>query len=122
MYVIPFTENACTAHTFMETVADIPITFHIIKMNSSLFVWIGDKYTFDNLAVAVNTKYKSLPISTSIMGDIGDDKSCSLASKLTKVTGKQVFASFNLSNCDNNVLLSVNKRLMEEFSKRPGMF
>lgn len=121
IHFISFLESSST-YTFTETVADIPVTFYIIKMKSCLFVWIGDKGVFENLAVAMNTTYNAMPIATSVMGHLGNDDSCSLATKLSKKTGKQVFASFNLSKTENNVLLNVSQILMEKIKNHPDKF
>lgn len=115
-------EISVVTDTFEEIIADIPITFHIIKMKECLFVWISDKGNFENLAVAMKTPYNSVPISTSIMGHFADDNSSALATKLSKKTGKQVFASCNLSKSDNEVLLSISKRLMQELASSPDKF
>lgn len=91
-------------------------------MENCLFVWIGDKCIFENLAVAMNIPNATVPISTSIMGTFTDDNSISLATKLSKKTGKQVFASFNVSKSDDHLLLKVSKRLLEELTKYPEKF
>lgn len=91
-------------------------------MKSCLFVWIGDKCVFENLSVAMNTRFNSGPLSTSVLGSFKDDNSSSLATKLSKKTGKQVFASVNLSTENDKVLLSVHKRLMEELKSHPDIF
>lgn len=121
-FLYSFSELGSFTYTFSEKIRETSVTFYIIKMKNCIFVWIGDSPVFENLAVAMNIKYSSMPVSSSIMGQSSDDNSGSLAARLSKKIGKQVFASFNLSNPDNNVLLAVSKRLMEEVTKHPEKF
>ncbi|GBL85353.1 Proteasome assembly chaperone 4 [Araneus ventricosus] len=109
-------------HTFEENILDCLVTFHVTKMKDSLFIWIGDKGNFDSLAVAMSTPYNSAPISSSLMGPTADDSSCSLASRLSKKIGKQVFASCNLSKSDNSLMLHVTQRLIQEIADKPENF
>ncbi|GIY94104.1 proteasome assembly chaperone 4 [Caerostris extrusa] len=115
-------EPIIKAHTFKENLLDCPVTFHIIKMKDSLFIWIGDQGSFDSLAVAMPTPYDSQPISSTIIGYSADERSCSFASRLSKKIGKHVFASYNLSRNDSNLMVVVTQRLMKEITEHPDKF
>ncbi len=54
-------ESRFQVHNFSDTILNILVHFHVIKMKDSFFVWIGsgNNARFDNLAVAVKTKFVS---------------------------------------------------------------
>ncbi|KAF8797033.1 proteasome assembly chaperone 4-like [Argiope bruennichi] len=115
-------DSTIKVHTFEENLLGCPVAFHVMKMKESLFIWIGDQGNFDSLAVAMSTPYNSAPISSSLMGPTADESSCSLASRLSKKIGKQVFASYNISQSDSNLMLYVTQRLIQEMTDKPEYF
>ncbi|KAG8181486.1 hypothetical protein JTE90_016573 [Oedothorax gibbosus] len=115
-------EPTIKTHTFDAIINNTPITYHIIHMNSSFFVWIGDQGTFDSLAVAMTTAHSPLPISTVLLGHNAEDSSSSLAARLSKKTGKQVFASCNIAKSDGSLMIGVTQRLIKELEEFPEKF
>ncbi|KAI0210801.1 Proteasome assembly chaperone 4 [Lamellibrachia satsuma] len=91
-------------------------------MEDSFFVWIGSSPPdFKNLAVAVQSRFERQPLGNSLMGDLTDPSSSSLAQKLAKKTNKQVFVSCNLTT-EPMMLSLVEKRLFEEMKALPEKF
>ncbi|CAL1295872.1 unnamed protein product [Larinioides sclopetarius] len=115
-------DSTIKVHTFEENLLGCSVTFHVTKMKDSLFIWIGDEGNLDSLAVAMSTPYNSAPISSSLMGPTADESSSSLASRLSKKIGKQVFASYNLSKSDNSLMLDVTQRIIQEIADKPENF
>ncbi|GFT41278.1 proteasome assembly chaperone 4 [Trichonephila clavipes] len=115
-------ESLLKTHTFTDTLLDCHVTFHIIKMKDSLFLWIGDQGNFNSLAVAMETPYTTLPVASCLMGFSEDEYSCSLASQLSERLKMQVFASYNLSKNDSNFVYIVVQRLMQEIIDNPNKF
>ncbi|GFU75084.1 proteasome assembly chaperone 4 [Trichonephila clavipes] len=115
-------ESLLKTHTFTDTLLDCHVTFHIIKMKESLFLWVGDQGNFNSLAVAMKRPYTSLPIASCLMGFSEDEYSCALASQLSGILKMQVFASYNLSKNDSNLLSVVVQRLMQEIIDNRNKF
>lgn len=45
-------------HNFSATIGDTMVYYHVMRMDQSLFLWIGTSQTFDNMAVAIgNVSY-----------------------------------------------------------------
>lgn len=91
-------------------------------MNDCLFLWIGDQGNFDSLAVAMATHHSPLPITSVLLGHSAEDSSSSLAARLSKKTGKQVFASCNLAKGDGTLTVGITQRLMKELQDYPEKF
>lgn len=111
------------------------IHFHAIKYGaSSLYLWVGDNETrLDTLTCAMQTPYKSEPISTDILvqshGGVGGANdggsvfdtdsenqamtSADLAIKLSKRLNKQAVVSFNVSS--NLILQSASKQACDDY-------
>ncbi|XP_040859236.1 proteasome assembly chaperone 4-like [Ochotona curzoniae] len=75
-----------------------------------------------NLAVAMCSRYDSIPVSTHLLGDASDTSSTGLAQRLARKTNKQVFVSYNLQNTDSNFALLMENRIMEEMEAFPEKF
>ncbi|XP_054713389.1 proteasome assembly chaperone 4-like [Uloborus diversus] len=111
-----------STHLFQDVLLDVPVTFYVIRMKDCLFLWIGDQGKFESLAVAIKTPYNSSPLCTSIMGYSADDHSSALAAKLSTRIGKQVFASYNLSNSSGSLVILVCERIFREYLGHPEHF
>ncbi|KAK7872025.1 hypothetical protein R5R35_004537 [Gryllus longicercus] len=110
-------------HTFVATICDIDVQFQIFKMDGSLLIWIGSlaEPTFQDLTLAMKTRYDALPLTTKLLGEGVDMVSSNLASKLVKKLGKPVYVSFNLP-MDKIILPGIEQRLTEEIQLYPDKF
>ncbi|PSN35860.1 hypothetical protein C0J52_11644 [Blattella germanica] len=110
-------------YNFGAEVAESPVCFQIMKMEKSLFIWIGSptEPSFEDLSMAINTRYDSLPLGTRLMGANVDMTSSNLASRLSKKLNQAVFVSYNFSS-DRLYLPTIEKRLQEEIKAHPEKF
>lgn len=109
-----------TSHSFTTRISDTTYTFRVLKMNQSLFIYIGggENETFDALAVAMPIEET---ISTTILGAQTGDDSKELAQQFTKRLNKQVFLSFNVPS-NGTIRPLIVKRLSEEIKNVPNAF
>lgn len=109
-----------TSHTFTAKISDTTYTFRVLKMNQSLFIYIGhgENETFDALAMAMPTQET---ISTQILGAQTGDDSKELAQQFTKRLKKQVFLSYNIPS-NGTIRPLIVKRLSEEIKNVPDAF
>jgi len=110
-------------HTFSTEIADSIVHFQVLKMEQSLFVWIGSGTdpTFSDLGMALVTNYGRLPLCTRLMGDHTDMTSLNLASRLAKKFQKAVYVSINVPP-DRLSLPAIEKQLQEEIKAHPEKF
>ncbi|KAF5925017.1 hypothetical protein HPG69_008693 [Diceros bicornis minor] len=133
-------------HNFSARLWEQLVHFHVMRLTDSLFLWVGATPHLRNLAVAMCSRYDSIPVSTSLLGDTSDTTSTGLAQRLgmypqlvlqeqpdgdltvewnheaTRKTNKQVFVSYNLQNTDSNFALLVENRIKEEMEAFPEKF
>ncbi|KAG9348094.1 hypothetical protein JZ751_004119 [Albula glossodonta] len=107
------TEDAISIHDFSEKILEQAVHFHVMKMKGGFFLWVGTSPHLSNLAVAMSSKYDSMPLSTLILGDPSDT---------TKKTKKQVFVSYNLPTAEANITLLVENRIKKEMELFPDKF
>lgn len=111
-------------YDFNDKVGEVRISCQIIKMDKSLYVWVGDcneKSMKDlALAFAMENNPKKLPVTTKILGSIADEISTNIASRLASKYGKPVYVSFNLT-VDNLILPRIERRIHEEFKQHPEL-
>lgn len=109
-------------HNFSARLCEQLIHFHAMRMKDSLFLWVGAVPHMRNLAVAMCSRYDSIPVATSLFGDTSDTTTTGLAQRLARKTNKQVFVSCNLQNTDSNLALLVENRIKEEMEAFPEKF
>ncbi|XP_073673267.1 proteasome assembly chaperone 4-like [Garra rufa] len=114
--------ESITVHDFSEKILEHVVHFHVMKLSGGFFLWIGSNPVLSNLALAVNSKLDSMPLSTLVLGDTSDTTPSSLAQRLTKKTKKQVFVSYNLPMTDSNLALLVENRIKKEMELHPDKF
>ncbi|XP_073709059.1 proteasome assembly chaperone 4-like [Garra rufa] len=114
--------ESITLHDFSEKILEHVVHFHVMKLSGGFFLWIGSNPVLSNLALAVNSKLDSMPLSTLVLGDTSDTTPSSLAQRLTKKTKKQVFVSYNLPMTDSNLALLVENRIKKEMELHPDKF
>lgn len=108
-------------HTFSEMILDQKVHFQILKMTDSLYFWIGNSLEMDSLAVAMCTKFDSVPSVVNLMGNKADLSSSTLAQRLAKKTKKQCFVSYNIPT-ENMLLGLVEQRINKEIKDKPQQF
>ncbi|XP_022082214.1 proteasome assembly chaperone 4-like [Acanthaster planci] len=111
-----------SVHNFTETICEQSIYFHVLCLKDSFLLWIGQQpANMSNLAVALSTKIDSIPSASLLMGEMTDPVSTTLAQKLAKLTGKQVFVSCDLPQ-DRMLLPLVETRIINELKAVPDKF
>jgi hypothetical protein len=120
---IEFMKPNFEIHSFGTEVAETPVYFQVLKMENSLFIWIGSGTdpTFSDLGMALNTNYDRLPLCTKLMGAHTDMASSNLASRLAKKFQRAVYVSYNLPS-DRLILPAIEKRLQDEIKAHPEKF
>ncbi|XP_011881990.1 PREDICTED: proteasome assembly chaperone 4-like isoform X2 [Vollenhovia emeryi] len=103
-------------HDFVAKVCDLSINCQIIKMEDSLYLWIGDsaKRSMTDLSFALASRFERQPIATKIMGSVADTTSMNMAKRLSTKLGKPIYVSFNVT-ADNIALPGIERRIQEEF-------
>uniref|UniRef100_A0A8C6CGV6 Proteasome assembly chaperone 4 n=1 Tax=Moschus moschiferus TaxID=68415 RepID=A0A8C6CGV6_MOSMO len=109
-------------HNFSARLWEQLVHFHVMRLTDSLFLWVGATPHLRNLAVAMCTRYDSIPLSTALLGDTSDTMSTGLAQRLARKTSKQVFVSYNLPNTSSSFELLVENRIKEEMQAFPEKF
>lgn len=107
-------------HSFTTRISETTYTFRVIKMDQSLFIYIGhgENETFDALAMAMPTQDT---ISTTILGAQDGEESKELAQQFTKRLKKQVFLSYNIPS-NSTIRPLIVQRLSEEIKNVPDAF
>ncbi|XP_063779137.1 proteasome assembly chaperone 4 isoform X1 [Pseudophryne corroboree] len=116
------THHPITVHNFSEKICDRLIHFHVMGLEGCFFLWVGLSAGLCNLAVAMCSKFDSVPLSTLILGDKSDTTSSSFAQRLAMKTKKQVFVSVNIPSNDSQLMLLIEKRIKEEMESFPDRF
>ncbi|MCI4395814.1 hypothetical protein PGIGA_G00196360 [Pangasianodon gigas] len=111
-----------SVHDFSEKLLEHMVHFHVLKLTGGFFLWVGTSPVLSNLAVSMNSRFDSMPLSTLVLGDSSDTTPTSLAQRLTKKTKKQVFVSYNLPVTDSNLTLLVENRIKKEMELHPDKF
>lgn len=113
-------DSKWSAHYFTSDIMDSVYTFRVLKMNQSLFIYIGQNgcEALDELAMAMPVNDF---VSTTIIGTQHGSESQELAQQLTRRLKKQVFVSYNLPMNTQTRLMLV-KRIAEEIKNVPDAF
>ncbi|XP_077876615.1 proteasome assembly chaperone 4 isoform X1 [Ictidomys tridecemlineatus] len=69
-------------HNFSARLWEQLVHFHVMRLTDSLFLWVGATPHLRNLAVAMCSRYDSIPVCTSLFGDTSDTTSTGLAQRL----------------------------------------
>lgn len=109
-----------TNHIFTAEISESMYNFRILKMNNSVFIYIGltENETFDELATAFPT---SDAVGTTILGSPSGCDSQDLAQLLTQRFGKQVFVSYNAPS-DGLIRQLILKRIVQEIKSNAEAF
>ncbi|XP_077209187.1 proteasome assembly chaperone 4 [Paroedura picta] len=115
-------DGGISLHPFCGRLAEQLVHFHAMRLQGSLFLWVGEAPQLRNLAVAMCTPRDSIPASALLLGDPSDSTSNSLAQRLASKTKKQIFVSYNIKNTDSSFILLVENRIKEEMTAFPEKF
>jgi hypothetical protein len=120
---IEFMKPNFEIHSFCTEITETPVYFQVLKMENSLFIWIGSGTdpTFSDLGMAINTSYDRLPLCTRLMGAHADMTSLNLASRLATKFKRATYVSYNLPS-DRLILPAIEKQLQEEIKAHPEKF
>ncbi|XP_046768378.1 proteasome assembly chaperone 4 isoform X3 [Gallus gallus] len=69
-------------HDFSGQLGEQRVHFHAMRLQDSLFLWVGAAPALSSLAVAMCNPRDSVPVSTSLLGDPSDTASACLAQRL----------------------------------------
>ncbi|XP_041375792.1 proteasome assembly chaperone 4-like [Gigantopelta aegis] len=114
-------EHSLHVHSFQTKILDTTVFFQVIKLNNSFHLFVGNVPTLQNMAMSMNTKYENVPTVNHLFGNRTDSTSSSIAQKLAKKTGKQVFVSCNLEY-NQTMLPLVEKHIFDELKAHPDKF
>ncbi|KAM4705481.1 proteasome assembly chaperone 4 [Rhinophrynus dorsalis] len=114
--------RSITLHNFSEKICDQLVHFHAMGMEDCFFLWIGLSPSLSNLAVAMCSRFDSVPLSSLVLGDTSDTTSSSLAQRLAMKTKKQVFVSVNVPTNESQLMLLIEKRVKQEMDSFPEKF
>ncbi|NXG41953.1 PSMG4 protein, partial [Psilopogon haemacephalus] len=139
-------------HDFSGRLGEQRVHFHAMRLQDSLFLWVGAAPALASLAVAMCSPRDSIPVAASLLGDPSDTASASLARRLGRCGGgargagsswahsifclalttlfcvlasktkKQIFVSYNLQNTDSSFTLLIENRIKEEMLAFPEKF
>lgn len=117
-------ESSLISYSFNEKLAGVQVHYHVLRLTDSFLVWIGSSAQLSHLAVAVKNNSKgNTAVGTTLIGDVLESSTSeSLAVKLAKRSGKQVFVSYNLPSSDPMLYSLVEKRLVDEINSHPAKF
>ncbi|XP_040182537.1 proteasome assembly chaperone 4-like [Rana temporaria] len=101
---------------------DRAVHFHVMSLQDCFLVWVGFSPSLRNLAMAMCSRYDTVPLSTLILGDKSDPTSSSFAQRLAMKTKKQVFVSISIPTTDSQLLLLIEKRIKQEMETFPEKF
>ncbi|XP_054237948.1 proteasome assembly chaperone 4 [Indicator indicator] len=109
-------------HDFSGRLGEQRVHFHAMRLQDSLFLWVGAAPALASLAVAMCSPRDSIPVAASLLGDPSDTASACLARRLASKTKKQIFVSYNLQNTDSSFTLLIENRIKEEMMAFPEKF
>ena len=117
---VKFETPSFSVHNFTDKILDSDVYFHVMKMTESFYLWVGKSDRFGELSVAMTWKEKQLSSTVLIGGNAS--QTASLAERLSKRSGKQVFIGGEMDDFSHLELPLIEKRIVEEMKARPEKF
>lgn len=110
-----------TGHLFSADIADTLYNYRVLRMNQSLFVYIGcaERETFQEMAVAMPMPGGACTATTIIGEQMGT--SHELAANFARKLQKQVYVSCNVA-AEREIRPALAKRFTEEVRQFPEKF
>lgn len=115
------TSSTFGSHLFTGEVSGQAVNYRVLKMQDSLFIYIGkkDEEVFDGLAVGLLSPYENREaVTTSILES---QQSHDIAQKIAVKLNKPVFVSCNV-NVDRLIAPVIESQLIQEIKERPDFF
>lgn len=112
--VAPSVHSHLTGHLFSADIGETLYNFRVLRMDASLFVYIGSagQETFQEMAVAMPAPAGTTTSGTTILGDpLGS--SLELATSFAKRLQKQVYVSCNVP-AELEIRQALVRRFVEE--------
>uniref|UniRef100_A0A6B2LRZ0 Proteasome assembly chaperone 4 n=1 Tax=Arcella intermedia TaxID=1963864 RepID=A0A6B2LRZ0_9EUKA len=99
---------------FMEMV----VLFQVFLLKDSYYIWVGNESVrMNNLDVALQTPYDTIPAVTSLIGNSTEGYGKSISQKLVKKFGKVVFLSLNIDHKIPHLPEWCEKKLIQKLSQ-----
>uniref|UniRef100_A0A6M2DNK7 Putative proteasome assembly chaperone 4-like pogonomyrmex barbatus n=1 Tax=Xenopsylla cheopis TaxID=163159 RepID=A0A6M2DNK7_XENCH len=109
-------------YSFSARFEDATCHYHVIQMNDSIFLYIGNSSHMTNIALSmIPLNSSKASIGTVLVGEATDNVSVGISNKLSKRLSKHVYVSYNYSS-EKMIVANVEKRLLEEIAKYPEKF
>jgi len=108
-------------HSFSDSFQNYRLHFQVVSLKGSFFLWVGTDAVLGNLSCSLNSRFDSLPSSTSLFGANDDVRATGLAQKLCAKAKKPVFVSLNIPP-DQMLLPLIEKRIIAEMKENVDCF
>jgi hypothetical protein len=110
-------------HTFSEELSSVNVSFEVLKLENSLFIWIGDENrSFSDMSVIMNLPPNEVTTSR-LLGSVHMTTSSDLMGKrISLKLEKPVYLSYNLPMEDNILMKAVEKKIQSEITSNPDNF
>lgn len=115
------TTSTFNSHLFTGEVTGKTVNYRVLKMQDSVFIYIGkkDEEVLEGLAVGLLSPYENRDaVTTSILEST---ESHDIAKKLAMRLSKPVFVSCNIS-LDRITAPVIESQLIQEIKERPELF
>ncbi|XP_046994199.1 proteasome assembly chaperone 4 [Schistocerca americana] len=116
-------EPSVELHSFQEVLCEKLITYQVLRLQDSIFIWIGssENPAMEDLSVAIQTQYSDKPLETRILGVGNEDNSTTLANHIARKINQPAYVSMNVP-FDRLLFPAIEKRLFEEIKQCPKKF
>eukprot|EP01122_Echinamoeba_exundans_P016988 TRINITY_DN8796_c0_g1_i1.p1 TRINITY_DN8796_c0_g1~~TRINITY_DN8796_c0_g1_i1.p1 ORF type:complete len:131 (+),score=22.62 TRINITY_DN8796_c0_g1_i1:26-418(+) len=113
-------ENAFPIVQWVEHFVEMPIFFHVMFMNQTIFAWVGSSEgELRHLHASIPTQqhWGGLPPATGLLGpQSADNPGATIAARIVKRTGHACFLSFNVPSSIPHLQEFVEKRLVDRIT------
>lgn len=123
VHEVKYTKPKIKSYGFSVNIGDKKVLYQVLQLKDSLFIFINEKnnLSFDDLSLAMNCKYESLPVSTQLFGNFTNDISKSIAARACRKLNKCVYVSCNIE-FDKLTFPYIEKCLYDEMRRHPEKF
>lgn len=110
-------------HRFSEELSSVPVSFEVLKLKDSLFIWVGgESRTFSDLSVAMHLPPNEVT-STRLIGSVHMQTPSDLMGKrISTKLKKPVYLSYNLPTDDSVLMKAVEKKIQSEIASNQDNF
>lgn len=110
-------------HTFSEELSSVCVSFEVLKLENSLYIWIGNENrTFSDMSIAMGVPPNEVA-TTRILGSVHMQTPSDLMGKrISLKLKKPVYLSYNLPMDDSILMKAVEKKIQSEMAASPHHF